>query len=365
MDPKATAKSKRGHSLHGRRNNPSSSSIAAKKKASTSASASGAVAQSKGEAPRPRRRPELPSNWDRYDDDVDDDSGAMGGQRGESSSAAMAQGSEMLAKSKGADYRYLIEQARSQPQPIASFPDEFAFDFLQCSSSMLSTKGEMLLSLCEDDNFIVDDFVSSPNYEVSFLSMDLNALAGQLSKVRTSQRLFMEDDLFMEEMLVSEPKENNQQPDRSAIIDGGSNAEREDISSSDISVEKIQSLTSTSESPMETELDKLINSFDETKISRASTNSTNTSIVLSEKKLTSSLDDVLDDLLAEASLLTGDQILDTVSSKKDIIGSIDDLLGQAGMDVKKDKQGELSVDSSSSSVPTKQVDDFDSWFDSL
>lgn len=134
-------------------------------------------------------------------------------------------------------------------------------------------------------------------------------------------------------------------------------------------MEKIQSLTSTSESPMETELDKLINSFDETKISRGSTNSTNTSIVLSEKKLASSLDDVLDDLLADASLLTDDQILDSVSSKKDIIGtldeSIDDLLGQAGMDVKKDKQGELSVDISSSSVPTKQVDDFDSWFDSL
>lgn len=129
MDPKATAKSKRGHSLHGRRNNPSSSAIAAKKKASTSVSASGAGVQSKGNAPRPRSRPELPSNWDRYDDDEDDDySGAMGGEKVESSSAAMAeQGSEMLAKSKGADYQYLIEQARSQPQPISSFPDEFAF----------------------------------------------------------------------------------------------------------------------------------------------------------------------------------------------------------------------------------------------
>lgn len=128
MDPKATAKSKRVHSLHGRRNHPSPSSISAKKKASASASTSGA--QSKGEAPRPRRRPELPSNWDRYDDGDDDDSGAMGGEEGEVSSSSMAQESEIVAQSKGADYQYLIEQARSQPQPVASFLDEFTFGTL-------------------------------------------------------------------------------------------------------------------------------------------------------------------------------------------------------------------------------------------
>lgn len=31
---------------------------------------------------------------------------------------------------------------------------------------MLSTRGDALLSLCEDDNFIVDDYVGSSNYEV-------------------------------------------------------------------------------------------------------------------------------------------------------------------------------------------------------
>jgi hypothetical protein len=34
---------------------------------------------------------------------------------------------------------------------------------------MLSARGDALLSLCEDDNFIVDDYGGSSNYEVSDL----------------------------------------------------------------------------------------------------------------------------------------------------------------------------------------------------
>ncbi|KAJ3704442.1 hypothetical protein LUZ61_008147 [Rhynchospora tenuis] len=369
MDPKASAKSKRGHSLHGRRTHLTPSAAAAKKNASSS----GAQAKG-GEAPRARRRPELPSNWDRYDEDEEEgDSGAIANERGEAEATSDATETETLAKSKGADYRYLIQQARTQPQPqpiAPSLSHDFTFDFLQGSSSMLSARGEMLLSLCEDDNFIVDDYDGSSNYEVSFLSMDLNALAGQLSKLKMSQRLFLEDhDLFMEEMLVSEPKENSLQPDRSASLDDCTNAGRENVSSSHISVEKIESLTSTSESTIETELDVLINSFEETKVSRGSDNSANASIDLLDKQGISTLDDVLDDLLAETSLSFNDQISGSISSKKDKLGildeSVDDLLGQAVMNVKKENRVESSVDVLPSSVPAKPVDDFDSWFDSL
>ncbi|KAJ1688440.1 hypothetical protein LUZ63_019830 [Rhynchospora breviuscula] len=361
MDPKGTAKSKRGHSLHGRRTHPTptaAAAAAAKKKASSKG----------GEAPRARQRPELPSNWDRYDEDEEEEG------RGEAESTETE--TEILAKSKGADYRYLIQQARSHPQsnPVpasASLPHHFAaFHFLQGSSSMLSARGEMLLSLCDDDNFIVDDYGASSNYQVSFLSMDLNALAGQLSKLKMSQRLFLEDhDLFLEETLVPEPKENSQQPGRSASIDDCGNAERENVSSSHISVEKIQSLTSTSGSLIETELDVLINSFEETKISRGSENSANASIDLLDKQGISSLDDALDDLLAETPLSFNDQISGSVSSKKDksevLDESVDDLLGQAARNLKKENRVESSVDVLLGSLPVKPVDDFDSWFDSL
>ncbi|KAJ4821629.1 phosphorelay protein [Rhynchospora pubera] len=364
MDPKGAAKSKRGHSVHGRRSHPTPSA-AAKKKASSSASSSKGV-----EAPRARLRPDLPSNWDRCDGDEEEEEETQ--ERGEAQAQDSTQ-TEILAKSKGADYRYLIQQARSQPQPQPQ-PIAFSFDFLQGSgsSSMLSARGEMLLSFCEDDNFIVDDYAASAssNYQVSFLSMDLNALAGQLSKLNMSQRLFLEDhDLFLEETLVPEPKENSQQPDRSASLDDCSNAGRENVPSSHISVEKIQSLASTSESLIETKLDVLINSFEETKISRGSENSANASIDLLDKQCISSLDDALDDLLAETSLSFNDQISGSVSSKKDKLEvldeSVDDLLGQAVMNVKKENPVESSVDVLPSSVPAKPVDDFDSWFDSL
>jgi hypothetical protein len=120
---------------------------------------------------------------------------------------------------------------------------------------------------------------------------------------------------------------------------------------------------------MESELDKLIDLFEENKISRGSESNTNSSIAVSEKKVASSLDDALDDLLAEASLLDNNQSSDGAFSKKDkmeaLDESIDDLLGQSVVAVKKDKRIGSSVDALSSSVPAKQVDDFDSWFDSL
>ncbi|XP_073115272.1 uncharacterized protein [Elaeis guineensis] len=200
MDPKASAKSKRSHSQQGRKNHqlPATAS-AQKKKAATGGGG--------GEA-KPRRAHgsarDLPSNWDRYDDDDGDD----GRDGAESPAGTKPADGEIRPKSKGADFSYLIEQARSRPQEhrdlgtsqSAFSLDELSLHFMQGVSSMLSVRVEGLLSWCADDNFIVDDDPTS-SCEVSFLSMDLHALAAQLSKLKLSQRLFVEEDLLPEELI--------------------------------------------------------------------------------------------------------------------------------------------------------------------
>jgi len=75
------------------------------------------------------------------------------------------------------------------------------------STSMFEAKGEGILSWCADDNFILEDDLA-PDFEVPFLSMDLHALANQLSKLKLSQRLFLEEDLLPEDLAaVSEDNE--------------------------------------------------------------------------------------------------------------------------------------------------------------
>ncbi|KAK3134831.1 hypothetical protein QOZ80_5BG0411280 [Eleusine coracana subsp. coracana] len=70
---------------------------------------------------------------------------------------------------------------------------------MQASTSMLEAKGEEILSWCDDDNFILEDDLA-PDFEVPFLYMDLHALANQLSKLKLSQRLFIEEDLLPEDL---------------------------------------------------------------------------------------------------------------------------------------------------------------------
>ncbi|XP_072961100.1 uncharacterized protein [Typha angustifolia] len=194
MDPKSTAKSKRIQSQKGRRNHPTPSAVAQKKKASQAT-----------REEKPRRAHELPSNWDRYDDEA-------GGDGDENPVEDKA--FEVLPKSKGADFGWLVEQARAQPKESGELGSQFSFDeipldFMQGASSMLSIRGEGLLSWCRDDNFIVDDDPSS-NYEVPFLSMDLHALAEQLSKLKLSQRLFIEADLLTEDLSADGSKDNRE-----------------------------------------------------------------------------------------------------------------------------------------------------------
>ncbi|KAK8948431.1 hypothetical protein KSP39_PZI005472 [Platanthera zijinensis] len=195
MDPKASAKAKRSHTQHGRKSHPTPAASVQKKKA--------AQAGSDQNARRPHSQT-LPSNWDRYDAGELEDERAGG--------TTMAEG-ETAPKSRGASFAHLIEQARSQqhgtkaPAVVESlsFFDELTLDFMQGVSSTFTVRGKNLLSRCEDDNFVVDDDLT-PSFEVPFLNLDLHALAAQLSKLKLSERLFIEADILPEDLPCEDSK---------------------------------------------------------------------------------------------------------------------------------------------------------------
>ncbi|KAJ6829462.1 uncharacterized protein M6B38_357695 [Iris pallida] len=196
MDPKATAKSKRSHTQHGRKNHPPPAAQKNKKQP----------------APQTRPHPPLPSNWNRYGDATGGSAESEGAERNPDATAVGEGEGDLAPRSKGADFGYLVEQARSNPQDFkysstSSSFDDLSVDFVQGVSSILSVRGKNLLSWCEDDNFIVDDDPTS-NYEVPILSMDLHALTSQLSKLKLSQRLFIEPELLPEELCTDEPINN-------------------------------------------------------------------------------------------------------------------------------------------------------------
>ncbi|KAF6991947.1 hypothetical protein CFC21_008995 [Triticum aestivum] len=202
MDPKAAARSKRSHTVHGRRTHQTPAAAAAhkQKRAAAAGGGGGGGGGSSSAAPRSRN---LPSNWDRYEDEPEaDDAAEWAG--------------EVAPRSKGADFAFLLEQARAQPLEerglgaagrLAS--QDSAFDFMQASTSMLEAKGEGIMSWFDDDNFILEDDLA-PDFEVPFLSMDLHALATKLSKIKLSQRLFMEEDLLPEDLAVASEDEDDE-----------------------------------------------------------------------------------------------------------------------------------------------------------
>ncbi|KAF0927213.1 hypothetical protein E2562_031011 [Oryza meyeriana var. granulata] len=188
MDPKAAAKAKRSHTVRGRRAHQTPAAAAAHRQKRAEAAAASS-------APRSHN---LPSNWDRYGAEADADDSAVPSEWT----------GEVAPRSKGADFGFLLEQARAQPREALGLgapwlaPQDSPFDFMQASTSMLEAKGEEILSWCEDDNFILEDDLA-PDFEVPFLSMDLHALATHLSKLKLSERLFLEKDLLPEDLAVA------------------------------------------------------------------------------------------------------------------------------------------------------------------
>ncbi|KAK1393335.1 Large tegument protein like [Heracleum sosnowskyi] len=185
MDAKFLAKSKRAHTQHlNKKHHPKPTS-----KAPSAGVGVGGTSSQKPNVKQFKGSKKLPSNWDRYEDEDDLDSQGMG----QGSKSQVTDG--VVPKSKGADYAYLISEAKAQAElSCPSFDDVFS-DFRQEVGSLLTVRGENILSWASEDDFLSEDKASGFQ-EASFLSMDLNALAEQLAKVDLSERLFIGADLL-------------------------------------------------------------------------------------------------------------------------------------------------------------------------
>ncbi|XP_042485363.1 uncharacterized protein LOC122065609 [Macadamia integrifolia] len=225
MDTKALAKSKRAHSQHHsktKRPHPNQTSkvasVAATASAKNEKNPSGKQTKEKTRQFHGSSTSALPSNWDRYDEEFDS------GPEDLSLNTTSRASDVVTPKSKGADYSYLISLAESQLQSQnnsnldgSAFFDDSLQDLNQGGSSMLSVRGNRILSWIGDDDFIVDENVTT-SYEASFLSMDLHALAGQLEKVDISKRLFIEADLLPPELNSESEGRNRMESDHCETI---------------------------------------------------------------------------------------------------------------------------------------------------
>ncbi|KDP24072.1 hypothetical protein JCGZ_25729 [Jatropha curcas] len=204
MDAKALAKSKRAHSLHHSKK-PSHSSLKSKAPSGGANNAGGGNKALGKQTKEKARQSGLPANWDRYEEEFDSDSEVPSGD-------SISKASDViLPKSKGADFRHLIAEAQSQCQSnvcLDTFPsmdDILPGDFELGVRSMLSVRGEGILSWTGDDNFVVEDETTAIP-EASFFSLNLNALAEQLAKVDISKRLYIEEDLLPPELTDNRSK---------------------------------------------------------------------------------------------------------------------------------------------------------------
>ncbi|KAI9176729.1 hypothetical protein LWI28_006447 [Acer negundo] len=351
MDAKALAKSKRAHSLHHKNKSyPNQKSKVPSVASDSAGSRTKPLGKQVGEKTRQSQRiAKLPSNLDRYEDEFDSD---LENPSGDSTSQAS---DVIVPKSKGADYHHLIAEAQSQAQSLPqsqaqsqsySYSDSLHYmddilsgGFIRGVGSMLSIRGERILSWAGDDNFVVEDKTTAMQ-EASFLSLNLNALAEQLAKVDLSQRLFVEADLLsLEQGLEGSRASSNQESDRIQTThesDSVANTS-EDIDSNEFSVKvEVVDTEFTSEQSRaqiklpkfeaavaEAELDTLLDSFSETKFFDSSSSNSSNTITYSQQAgstalpqlskrgpdlpktapATASFDDELDDLLQETSTL--------------------------------------------------------------
>jgi len=113
MDTKALAKSKRAHTLqHNKGKKPHPNQNPSK-------------TPSTGNNQKPQKS-KLPSNWDRYEDDEEDEFGVNlenpSGDNSKKPSFKDYGDGLALPKSKGADFKYLLDEAKSKPHQVDDFP---------------------------------------------------------------------------------------------------------------------------------------------------------------------------------------------------------------------------------------------------
>ncbi|KAK2665809.1 hypothetical protein Ddye_004383 [Dipteronia dyeriana] len=401
MDAKALAKSKRAHSLHHKnKSHPNQKSKVPSVASDSAGSMTKPLGKQVGEKTRQSQRiAKLPSNLDRYEDEFDLDLEIPSGD-------STSQASDVFVpKSKGADYHHLIVEAQSQTQSLPqsqaqsqsySYSDSLHYmddilsgGFIRGVGSMLSVRGELILSWAGDDNFVVEDKTTAMP-ETSFLSLNLNVLAEQLAKVDLSQRLFVEADLLSSEQgLEGSRASSNQESDLMPTTHESNSVANtsEDIASNEFSVEieieqsgaleptapLKETIAAVSKDKLpkfvaavaEADLDTLLDSFRETKFFDSSSSKSSNTFTNSQQagsmalgqlskrgpdlpktaSATASFDDVLDDLLQEASTL----------------------MNQNSLSQPPDVKSVSHAQSSSSHTVTKsqELEDFDSWLDSF
>ncbi|KAG7536514.1 hypothetical protein ISN44_As13g004580 [Arabidopsis suecica] len=391
MDSKSLAKSKRAHTQH---HSKKSHSVHKPKGPGVSEKNPEKLQGTQTKSPvQSRRVSALPSNWDRYDDELD-----------AAEDSSISQPSDViLPKSKGADYVHLISEAQAESHSkiennldcLSSLDDLLHDEFSRVVGSMISARGEGILSWMEDDNFIVEEDGSASYQEPGFLSLNLNALAKTLEKVDLHERLYIEPDLLplpelgTSQTKVSHNKEpcfshttqdaeavttslNEPVPQESSgkidqIVAQGESSVGEAVSLDQVNDIPILTDESEKSSAIETDLDLLLNSFSESHTqpnpvaSSSSTSSQNPSIQKS-----SAFETELDSLLNSHSSAEpynkpanpSDQKLHTTGFN-DVL---DDLLESTSVSIKP-QQNQTS--SSSSVGKSKVLDDFDSWLDTI
>ncbi|KAL1363101.1 protein ECERIFERUM 16 isoform X2 [Arachis hypogaea] len=391
MDVKSLAKSKRAHTQHHTKkphhkhktptpsqSSPSSSSdvsndvIGSRKK---QLNQKGTTVNRNSSS---RASSTLPNNWDRYyDEDEEIDSVIAEG------ATKVPNDGAVLPKSKGADFRHLVDEARSQAdaslEGLPSLDDTLPGEFNVGLGSMLAVRGEGFVSWIGDYNFVVEEKPGAYQ-EASFISLNLHALAENLAKVELSKRLFIEPDLLPTELsmegLAEGSNEENYKLESTGDSELGNLMSREVDSSHEskasfpsveanlLPAEDTRRKHSTFEAAdAEKELDMLLDSLSETKILDTQGYKPNTTSVslgafkvdppgISKRESvapktassSASLDDVLDDLLEETSTLTNPNVLVRPQEEKSVL---------------------QSVQSSHSESTSKVTDDFDSWFGTL
>ncbi|CAI9089305.1 OLC1v1023863C1 [Oldenlandia corymbosa var. corymbosa] len=213
MDAKALAKSKRAHSLHhSKKYQPNPTSRASTSSVTATSGKKATSKQEKDKSNRSHGSKDLPSNWDRYREEFDS------GFEETPPVTNHNQACDAVApKSKGADYAYLLNEAKTQSQTNAtsnslSLYDDVFTGFHQAFAPLLSVEGQRLLSWLSDDNFPFDDTVSG-GQEASFFSLNLDSLAEKLSKASLAERLFIEPDVLPPELLSEVQTNSEKDPD--------------------------------------------------------------------------------------------------------------------------------------------------------
>ncbi|KAL3715026.1 hypothetical protein ACJRO7_006861 [Eucalyptus globulus] len=209
MDTKSLARSKRAHSLHHSKKHHPSPKPKPPPGTPSGAAASASAAPGKHAPektqPRPKPKPKLPSNWDRYEEEEEEIGSGVaegGGVQGSDVPAPKSKGADY-------GYLIAEAQSQSQSQSVSDDPvldsfvslgDVLPEFFGGGASTLLSVRGEAALSWANEDTFVVDDDGATSGHEAPFLSLNLNALAEQLAKVDLAKLLFIEPDLLPPEM---------------------------------------------------------------------------------------------------------------------------------------------------------------------